>query len=323
MAGRTRSGTSNPETNESMTVGRRGFIGAGLATAGAAVLAPRASAAPPRADAAELRLSPKPVDPTAQSLVMIPDGRVRAAVRHLDDVIKEVQKRTGVPGIAASVVHGGQMLYAKGFGVRDVTTGVPVNAQTVFHLASVSKSLSATVVARIVGRNRIQWDDPIIGHLRDFRLSDRYVTRHVTYADMFSHTSGLPQYAGDLLEDLGYPRRYILHALRHQPLHAFRSQYAYTNFGLTAAGVAAASAAGGEWAAVADESAVRAAADEEEHVPLLAVRARAQSGRHARADQRQVVPEVHAQRGPRGPRRRRSLERDRPCEMDDAEARRR
>jgi CubicO group peptidase (beta-lactamase class C family) len=253
MAGGTRSGTSDLDTNESMTVGRRGFIGAGLTTAGAAVLAPRASAAPPRAGAADLRLSPKPVDPTAQSLVPIPDGRVRAAIRHLDEVIKEVQKRTGVPGIAASVVHRGEMLYAKGFGVRDVRTGVPVNAQTVFHLASVSKSLSATVVARIVGRKRIEWDDPIIGHFPDFRLSDLYVTRNVTYADMFSHTSGLPEYAGDLLEELGYRRPYILHALRRQPLHAFRSQYAYTNFGLTAAGVAAASAAGGEWATVADE----------------------------------------------------------------------
>ena len=114
-----------------------------------------------------------------------------------------MQKRTGVPGIAASVVHSAEMLYAQGFGIRDVRTGAPVNAQTVFHLASVSKSLSATVVARVVGRKRIHWDDPITGHLRDFRLSDRYVARNVTYADMFSHTSGLPQYGGDLLEELG------------------------------------------------------------------------------------------------------------------------
>jgi CubicO group peptidase (beta-lactamase class C family) len=61
------------------------------------------------------------------------------------------------------------MLCAKGFGVRDVNTGVPVNAQTVFHLASVSKSPSATVVARIVGRKQIQWIDPILGHLPDFK----------------------------------------------------------------------------------------------------------------------------------------------------------
>ncbi len=252
MAGGTRSGASNPDTNGSMAVGRRGFIGAGLATAGAAVFAQRATAATPAAPARELNLSPPIVDPTTQSLVRIPDGRPEAAVRHLDEIIREVQRRTGVPGISAAVLHRGRMLYAKGFGVRDVNTGVPVNAQTVFHLASVSKSLSATVVARIVGRKRIQWIDPILGHLPDFKLSDRYVTRNVTYADLFSHTSGLPQYAGDLLEELGYPRRYILHALRRQPLHAFRSEYAYTNFGLTAAAVAAASAAGGEWATVAD-----------------------------------------------------------------------
>ena len=57
----------------------------------------------------------------------------------------------------------------RGSACANVNTGDPVNPQTVFHLASVSKSLSATVVARIVGRKQIQWIDPILGHLPDFK----------------------------------------------------------------------------------------------------------------------------------------------------------
>jgi CubicO group peptidase (beta-lactamase class C family) len=122
----------------------------------------------------------------------------------------------------------------------------------VFHLASVSKPLSATVVAAIVSAKKIAWDDPINRHLPSFALADPYVTQNITYADLFSHRSGLPDHAGDLLEDLGYPQSYILDALRLEPLTPFRSTYAYTNFGLTAAAIAAAAAASGDWPSVAD-----------------------------------------------------------------------
>jgi CubicO group peptidase (beta-lactamase class C family) len=103
-----------------------------------------------------------------------------------------------------------------------------------------------------VGKGGIGWTDPVTDHLPAFALSDAYVTGHVTYADLFSHTSGLPDHAGDLLEDLGYDQSYIFDALRLEPLGPFRAQWEYTNFGLTAAAVAAASAAGQSWADLAD-----------------------------------------------------------------------
>ena len=73
-----------------------------------------------------------------------------------------------------------------------------------------------------------------------FALSDPAVTKMVSVGDMFSHRSGLPDHAGDMLEDLGYDRRYVLDRLRDQPLDPFRISYAYTNFGLTAAAEAVA-----------------------------------------------------------------------------------
>jgi CubicO group peptidase (beta-lactamase class C family) len=190
--------------------------------------------------------------PDAQSLVPIPPKRIPAAVARLDSIIDGVLAKTGVPGLAAAVVHDGRVLYAKGFGVRDVNSAARVDASTVFHLASVSKSLSSTVVAGVVGKKVISWSDPVIAHLPTFALADPYVTKHVTYGDLFSHRSGLPDHAGDLLEDLGYDRAYILNRLRLEPLGPFRAQYEYTNFGLTAAAVAAAAATGQSWAELAD-----------------------------------------------------------------------
>jgi len=238
-------------------VGRRGFLGAGLATTAAALLAPAGaiadsadSAAAATTDASGKRPAPA-LD--AVSLVNVPPRQITAAVAKLDGIIEDVRARTGVPGVAAAVVHRGRLVYAKGFGVRDVNTGVPVNPRTVFHLASVSKSISATVVAGIVGRTKVEWSDPVVQHLPGFLLSDPWVSTHVTLADMFSHRSGLPDHAGDLLEDLGYDRAYVLRKLAFEPLGPFRTRWLYTNFGLTAAAVAAARATGKGWADISDQ----------------------------------------------------------------------
>lgn len=218
----------------------------GLAQAPAGATAAAGAAAGPA-----LLDSNVPVD--AQSLVPIPPQRIPAAVAKLDAIIGGVLARTGVPGLAAAVVHDGTLRYAKGFGVRDVNAPARVDPGTVFRLASVSKPLSSTVVAGVVGKKLVNWTDPVVAHLPSFALADPYVTGHVTYADLFDHTSGLPDHAGDLLEDLGYDQAYILSRLRLEPLAPFRAEWAYTNFGLTAAAEAAAAAAGRPWADLADE----------------------------------------------------------------------
>jgi CubicO group peptidase (beta-lactamase class C family) len=191
--------------------------------------------------------------PDAVSLVPIPPQRIPQAVAKLDNIIDGVLSKTGVPGLAAAVVHDGKLLYANGFGVRDVNKQARVDPGTVFRLASVSKPLSSTVVAGAVGKGVVKWTDPIVPHLPSFALADPYVTAHVTYADLFSHVSGLPDHGGDLLEDLGYDQAYILSRLRLEPLDPFRAEYAYTNFGLTAAAEAAAAAAGRSWPDLADD----------------------------------------------------------------------
>ena len=84
-----------------------------------------------------------------------------------------------------------------------------------FQLASLSKPLGSTVVAHQVGQDAISWDTPIVEKLPWFALSDPAVTKLVTVGDMYSHRSGLPDHAGDLLEDIGYDRRYVLEHLRH------------------------------------------------------------------------------------------------------------
>jgi CubicO group peptidase (beta-lactamase class C family) len=189
--------------------------------------------------------------PPLVSAVPIPPDRVETAVGAVDGLVADVMSRTGVPGMAVAVVGGGEVLLAKGYGVLEAGKPAPVDADTVFQLASVSKSLAGTVVGTQLGAT-LGWDTPMTEILPWFALSDPRVTELVTVGDLFAHRSGLPDHAGDDLEDIGYDRRAVLERLRFLPLHGFRDEYAYTNFGLTAAAEAVATASGTDWATLSE-----------------------------------------------------------------------
>ena len=182
------------------------------------------------------------------------DAQVMQAVKKLDDAAQKEVNNKSVVGTAVAVVYKDKLIFAKGYGLREVGKSETVDADTVFQLASVSKPLSATVVAALVGNGKVSWDSKISDLDPEFELFDSYVTRELTVRDLYAHRSGLPEHAGDLLEDMGYNRSQVLQRLRYQrPESSFRSGYAYTNFGLTEGAVAAARAYGMSWEEAAEQ----------------------------------------------------------------------
>jgi CubicO group peptidase (beta-lactamase class C family) len=178
----------------------------------------------------------------------LPAERVTVALPGLEKYIDGLRHRTGVPGLAVAVVHADKAVYLHGFGVRELGRPGAIDPDTVFQLASVSKPLTATVIAGAVGDRAVAWDSKAADLDPAFRLWGDYVSAEVTLRDLLCHRTGLPEHAGDLLEDLGYSRAEVLHRLRFQrPAGPFRSSYAYTNFGFTEAAVATAKVAGKSW----------------------------------------------------------------------------
>src|SRR5437016_4110893 len=174
--------------------------------------------------------------------------QVTHAVQEVEKLAQKQIDQNAVPGLAIAVVFQNKVVYAKGFGVRDANTRARVDADTVFQLASLSKPIGSTVVAELVGEGKITWDSKLSVLDPIFAMFDPWVTREITIRDMYAHRSGLPEHAGDLLEDLGFTRAEILHRLRYQhPSSSFRSHYAYTNFGMTERANAAAKAYNVEW----------------------------------------------------------------------------
>lgn len=186
--------------------------------------------------------------------VAIAQGSREKAVKELPAIIESVMQRSQVPGLAVAVVVDGKTVFAQGYGKREVGKPEAVNAQTVFQIASLSKSLSSTVAAIEVGRGRLAWDDPVTRYLPDFKVSDAYVTQHGTIGDFLAHRSGLPGTAGDDLEDLGYNRQEVMARLRLLPLDPFRISYHYANFSTTIGAEAVAAAVKRSWEDLADEA---------------------------------------------------------------------
>ena len=179
---------------------------------------------------------------------------VERAIGLLDVAAQGEIDANAAPGIAIAIVFQDRVVFAKGYGVRDTGTGEAVDADTVFQIASVSKSVGSTVIARLVGEGVVSWDSKINDLDPGFAMMEPWVTSEITIRDFYSHRSGLPEHAGDLLEDIGFGRDEVLHRLRFQhPDTSFRAGYAYTNFGMTEAAVAVARAAGVEWEDLSSE----------------------------------------------------------------------
>ena len=148
-------------------------------------------------------------------------------------------KTFAVPGLAVAVVKDGQVVLAKGYGVRKLGEPAPVDAQTLFGIASNTKAFTATALGLLVEEGKLEWDGQVTRYLPWFQMYDPYVTREMTVRDLLVHRSGLGLGAGDLLlwPKSSYTRREIVSRLRHiPPAASFRTAYAYDNMLYIAAG---------------------------------------------------------------------------------------
>ncbi len=169
----------------------------------------------------------------------------------VDSLVARALEAFDTPGMAVAVVHGDDLLYAKGHGVRRVGGSEPVTADTLFQIASLTKAITAGALAILVDEEKLAWDDKVIDHIPEFRLHDAYATREFTVKDLLSHRSGLPLGAGDLLfwPDGRSSMADLYRALAHlEPVTGFRTTYAYDNLFYIVAGDIVARRSGMPWA---------------------------------------------------------------------------
>ena len=155
-----------------------------------------------------------------------------------------------MPGLTIAIVEDGKVTLAHGWGVRDITTNQPVDADTIFFTGSTGKAFTNAALATLVDEGKINWDDKVIDHMPDFRMWDPWVTREMTIRDLLVHRSGLGLGEGDLLflPNSTLSRKETVHRIRYlKPATSFRSGYAYDNILYMAAGELIEEVSGETW----------------------------------------------------------------------------
>lgn len=169
----------------------------------------------------------------------------------LDAIVESAMQRYVLPGMALGVIENGKVIYRRGVGERVAGSGQRIDPDTLFKIASNSKAMTSSVLARLVDAGKLAWDDPVIRHLPGFRMHDPWVTRHMQVRDLLVHNSGLPEGGGDLMlwpEPNRFTRADILAGLAHiQPKYGFRAGYAYDNLLYVVAGELAAAVGGASY----------------------------------------------------------------------------
>ncbi len=117
--------------------------------------------------------------------------------RLFEAMAQELVANQRVPGLAMAIVHDGKVLSARGYGITDVASAEPIDAHTVFRVASLSKSFAGTLTGMLVGEGAIRWDSRVTDYMPDLQLADPEAARMLTVADVLSHRVGLKSHTYD------------------------------------------------------------------------------------------------------------------------------
>ncbi|WP_345294573.1 serine hydrolase domain-containing protein [Luteimonas vadosa] len=158
-------------------------------------------------------------------------------VRVFEAMAQEIVANQRVPGLAMAIVHDGKVLSARGYGITDVQAAEPVDAHTVFRLASLSKAFAGTVTGMLVAEGALRWDSNVYDFMPSLRFSDPNAARDLTVADVLSHRVGLTRntYDRDIERNADY--RDLVQKLAYAPMTCAPGDcYSYQNVAFSLVG---------------------------------------------------------------------------------------
>jgi CubicO group peptidase (beta-lactamase class C family) len=157
-----------------------------------------------------------------------------AAVReHVEYVLKD----SGIPGFAVGIVKDGKVVFAEGFGYRDLKNKLPVTENTLFPLGSITKAMTGLTVGMLVNDGHVQFDEPVRTYLPEFQLKDSYRTVHTTVKDVLSMRTGLAAHNFMWLISPKFSQEEVIKRMGHLDLPlGFRSGFIYCNLSIFVGG---------------------------------------------------------------------------------------
>lgn len=162
-------------------------------------------------------------------------------------LVEKVMKEWEVPGTAVAIVKDGKVVFARGFGYRNVKKELKVTPDTLFAIGSCSKAFTAALLGILVDEGKLEWDKPVRDYLPSFKLHDTFASERITPVDLLTHRSGLPRH--DMVwYNASATREELIKRLPHlEPSKDLRYTWQYNNLMFMTAGYLAGKIAGTSW----------------------------------------------------------------------------
>ncbi len=186
----------------------------------------------------------------ALTLILVPQASAQPSeLADIDAYTEEGMDTWSIPGLAIAVVKDDEVVLARGYGVRKLGEEARVDEHTLFGVASTTKAMTAAALAMLVDEGLISWDDRVIDHLPEFRLSDPWATSQVTIRDLLSHRVGVGRITGNRIQFMTHePRTEIMRRMRYHDFEQpFRSGNVYSNVMYMVAGEIVPAVTGMSW----------------------------------------------------------------------------
>lgn len=174
-------------------------------------------------------------------------------LERIDSLAQQARETFHLPDLAVGIVVDGELVYARGYGYRDIDKKLPVTEETVFMIGSMTKAFTTFALATLVEQGKIFWNDKVISYLPDFRLKDSYSTQEMTIRDLVTHVSGLPRH--DLVWFFGKNTTDELYQKLQnlEPITSFREGFSYQNLMYMVAGKVIEKVTGQDWESYVEE----------------------------------------------------------------------
>jgi len=158
-------------------------------------------------------------------------------LKDFDEYVLKSMEDWEVPGLAVAVVRDSTLVFAKGYGYRDMENKLPVTENTLFAIGSCTKAFTAVSVGQLVDEGKVELDKPVRTYMPSFKMYDNYVSEHITPLDLMCHRSGLPRHDG-VWYGTDLSRKDLMKTLQYlEPTKGLRETFQYQNLMFMAAGV--------------------------------------------------------------------------------------
>lgn len=177
-----------------------------------------------------------------------PGVKAREALAGFDDIIAKGLKSLNVPGLAIAVVIDDEVIFAKGFGFRDVENKVPMTADSLMAIGSSSKAFTTFAMGILVDEGKLNWETPVRNYIPWFRLNDPFASERLTPRDLVTHRSGLPRHDLSWYNNYEASREEFVRRLAYlKPTADLREKFQYNNLMFLTAGYLVEVLTGKKW----------------------------------------------------------------------------